>query len=319
MGTKKLLRKAMTLFRKKEVVASADPETFFSQDVAEMLINGTILNLPSRHPLLGMTKQQPYRDECISHAAKNYCRKYPGKPVYDIGANIGDSCVRISSYCSSPIYAIEPSDFFFPYLEQNAAKMPNPVHCIKAIVSSDPSPISGNLVHWGGTAYIDEFVHETSSISDLPTITMETISETPPSFIKCDTDGFDLKIISGGLGFLSANHCGLLFENTIRDHSDVEESNKILGALHEIGYSDFIVWDDPGRLMLHTKDIESLYQLNRYMYECWDGTSRFPERNAVRYICNFDILCIHRDDEELAEYIVEDHLRMVSSRRAQPD
>ena len=105
------------------------------------------LVMPSAHPLPALFKEQPYRDLFIGISAKYLGGKYPNADILDIGANIGDSAAIVATYCDNDLILVEPSPFFYRYLEQNVKNFPNRSN-IESIFISPEDTLHGQLVHW---------------------------------------------------------------------------------------------------------------------------------------------------------------------------
>ena len=106
------------------------------------------------------------------------------------------------------------------------------------------------------------------------------------ALVKIDVDGLDAKIINAALDFLADVMPVLIFEVQIRARADLESVDAVMTNLKAIGYNHFIVWDDPGRHMLSSSDIEAVADLNRYLL-----------RGAP--IPNYDVACFADRDVDV--------------------
>ena len=266
---------------------------FFEQKLVKINIGKYELDIPEAHMLIELVKTQPYRDLCVGISAKFFSENYPDSMIVDIGANIGDTAAIISTYCQNKLLLIEASDYYHEILMRNTPQLSNEL-IIKKILISDGSESSGLLYHWGGTAYFKE---EEKGVN-IKTERLCDVADDNTCLVKIDTDGYDFKIILDSINWLEKVKPGVLFENEIRNTESFENSNQVYHKLIEIGYKYFIVWDDPGFHMVSTSSLDILKNLNRYLFKVW-------EREGYKTICNYDILCIHQDDEDIYKKLCE--------------
>jgi FkbM family methyltransferase len=250
---------------------------------------------PRDHPIISILKRQPYRDLCIGITAKFIADKYPKGVIVDIGANIGDTAAIIASYASNKLILIEASDFFQKFLVENVRKLPNDVSIIHSFIG-DGSPSSGGLVHWGGTAY---FGRSGGQDAEIQTRRLQDVVGEDVCFIKVDTDGFDAKIINSSLEYLSRNRPALIFENQVTNASELAIADTLCANLVNVGYSHFIIWDDPGFYITSTSSLSVLKDFNRYLFKMWSS------KDAVKSVSNFDVLCLGEKDIEIFELVRE--------------
>ena len=98
-------------FRKIRILFKIDQKT---------LINGQELVLPPGHLLTLYNYIYPKYDKFISELVVNINEN---ESVIDIGANVGDTLVRLIDSNSKPnYYSIEADEFFFKYLKKKQGK-----------------------------------------------------------------------------------------------------------------------------------------------------------------------------------------------------
>ncbi len=248
------------------------------------------LEAPEKHALVALLKEQPYRDLCVGVTARCIARKYPGASFVDIGANIGDTAAMMASHARNRLILVEGSDYFFKFLERNARRLPNDVAIIKALIS-DGRDVTGDFHHWGGTS---SFVEESTGRARTATRRLADVADAQTRFVKTDTDGFDFKILRSSIEWLAEHKPAILFEDQIRTRDDLAEADDLLARLTAIGFNHFVVWDDPGFHMVSTSDPRVLEDLHRYLFNVWQQEGR-------KSICNYDVLCLHRDDFDVFE------------------
>jgi FkbM family methyltransferase len=252
------------------------------------------LQAPKNHQLLSLIKTQPLRDQCVGITAKYVTAKYPEASIVDIGANIGDTAAHIATYTSNKLILVEASDYFFEILSRNAKLFPNEV-ILKRTMISNGGEVRGSLHFRGGTAYFEE---RSDGQSQLQTERLCDVADKNTRFVKTDTDGYDVKILSDSLEWISTALPAILFENQLRTDEELIAVNGLFDALKKIGYEHFLVFDDPGYLVLSTDDIGILKNLNSYLLQ--------RSKNKFSHgLNNFDIVCFHRDDEDISRQVHE--------------
>jgi FkbM family methyltransferase len=212
--------------------------------------------------------------------------------VLDIGANVGDSAAYIATYCDNDLILVEPSSFFGRYLEKNVRRFPNK-STVEPVLISPEDTLHGRLVHWGGTAYLESGVQ----FSELKTKKLSSFNRAI-CMVKIDTDGNDFAIINKSIDWFEKSQPGILFEHQIRSKPDLDQADATFENLMQIGYRYFVVFDDPGFMILSTSNIGILKDLNRYQYRIWS------KANARKSICNYDVLALHDRDRDVFEDIL---------------
>ena len=137
----------------REIYVKNENKLFFLQKSVKFQVGKFTIDAPKNYPLIKLIKTQPYRDLFIGISAKYISKKYPDGTIIDIGANIGETACMIASYCSNSLILVEPSNFYYTYLVKNSKTIPNKIVIVKSIIS-DGNDIIGELLHWGGTAFI---------------------------------------------------------------------------------------------------------------------------------------------------------------------
>jgi FkbM family methyltransferase len=246
------------------------------------------LTVPESHVLVTHRTVQPFRDLCVGIAAQHISRKYPVGTFVDVGANVGDTAAMMATHADNPLILVEPSDYFFDLLARNVAQLPN-VRRLKKVLVANGGSIAGDFEHRSGTASFR--ADESGSVRTM-TERLSRICDDTTCFIKLDTDGYDFLILRDSMDFLASQRPAILFENQIRTVEDLDASNQVLAALSKVGYSGFVVWDDPGFHLVSTTEIEVLQDLNSYLFNVWTHPGH-------RSICNYDVLCLHDRDVDL--------------------
>jgi len=266
---------------------------YFSQPLTKVKCGDYYIEAPKNHILTGLNDAFYLRDLCVGITAKYIAEKYEKCSMIDIGANIGDTAALISTYApSAKLILVEASDYFFKLLEKNTSQLPNEVALKKTLVW-DGSEIEGGFTHWGGTA---SFVEGYTKKYKMQTTRLSDIADANTRFVKSDTDGYDFKILSNSIDWLASSSAAVLYENQIGSKNDLEQSDNLCDALFGKGYTNFIVWDDAGFLLLasgaDSNSVNEVKDLNSYLYKTF-------QHNDTKTIANFDVLGLHKNDHDI--------------------
>ena len=116
------------------------------------------------------------------------------------------------------------------------------------------------------------------------------------SFLKCDAEGFDIRVLHGAEGLLTKQQPVVLFEYN-RNAMDAcgEEGLRAFDLLRRLGYERLFFYDAFGRLLLTTSvgETELIRDLDGYLA----GTNR-----SVIY---YDILAFHSRHDAMAHQFLE--------------
>ena len=189
------------------------------------------------------------------------------KTIVDVGANIGDTAIAMLQHCGNHIICVEPSDVFFPYLEENVMSLRHEdsrrVKTIKKFIGT--GSLSGELSHTeGGTAKITISANDGKSMH----VPLDKIVGDSSNIIliKVDTDGFDFDVIESAPEILSASEPILLWEKGISEDFESEGFHGRCSMLEKKGYGHIYIFDNLGNLMAEESDFGTLRGFNRYLY-----------------------------------------------------
>jgi len=272
---------------------------FAAQVPVEFAIANYPLTLPSRHPLLDLLNPksrnyQPYREGGLIRLSQALAQLGRSGTAIDIGANVGDSCAIIHKLSGLPILCVEPSEFFFPYLEANIRRhFAARASARRAFVLAAPGAAPPGLYHSGGSA----FAVAGAGTESCATLAMaELLTQAGgTALLKIDVDGMDLELVSAALE--TAPRFPIYFELELKGET-LEENRAIATRAQTLfaqaaaaGYATAWLWDDPGRFYgrLATSDTAALANALNYM-------AHFHSRP----VWGFDVCLLHRDDAALA-------------------
>jgi FkbM family methyltransferase len=277
---------------------------FADQVAVEFVFCDYPLRIPSQHVLAGFfdprsPMYQPYRETGLVKIATAMRRLGRTGTAIDIGANVGDTCAILHRHCDLKILSIDASDFFFPYLAGNIARLfADRASARQAFVLASRSQAPQGLYHWGGTAKAVDapFTESCGSIAiaDL----LAEVGDT--ALLKIDVDGFDIEIVSGALAegnrtgavrfpiFFELEFRGDTYEQ-IRTHA--EAMVDCFAQARKAGYASAFVWDDPGRFVgrLDLDNSAGIVNAINYM-------GHFRHRSIYGY----DVCLVHESDEAFA-------------------
>ena len=189
----------------------------------------------------------------------------PGSVAIDVGTSYGDEVIELSDLVgpTGRVYALEPCPSYFPALERTVSlnHLTN-VICInkaagaRAGFIAPKENVQGGTMHYlkGRDArYQDHTIAGAMECMTLDSL-IEEIGDKKLSFIKIDTDGFEVEVIEGSLALLKRHpKCKLVVEFMAgTDYSGVRDSDvfrlyrnlgfkvhKIQMSYQEIGEKDY--------------------------------------------------------------------------------
>lgn len=268
------------------------------------------LLMPEDHKLDLYQRQFGLYDRALAEIARAVAGKYPGAPVIDIGANIGDSAALICRYQDLPVLCIEGNPTFLAYLRRNLAHLPGCVEIAETLIGSALGAIAAGTMHTGdGTARID-IDTATHAEDGIPIEPLGSLLHRHPRYssarlMKCDTDGNDFDIILSSKDLLASLLPVLFFEfdPTIRK-SGIRQGIAAISALEEIGYRRFLVYDNFGNMMrpVEGNAAQEFKDLSRYL---------LSHVFTGRQIFYLDVCAFTAADMDLADTIYTDHCRVV--------
>lgn len=221
-------------------------------------------------------------------------QKYPDLGVIDVGANFGDTAAVVKTAGDVPIFCIEGDPGVFRVLEQNMRQFGNVVtrHLLLGEQVEQLSVVfkkegwNLTLVPQGGTS------STTISLVTLDECTRELADLDRYRILKVDVEGFDCRVIRGGMRYIERVRPVILTEYNRENMDDIGEPGfDTLMRLRDAGYSRAVYFDQSGRMLLATSMDE--VELMRDVHDYADG------RNASIYYV--DLCLFHADDADLAD------------------
>ncbi|MCU0371683.1 MAG: FkbM family methyltransferase [Ignavibacteria bacterium] len=225
------------------------------------------IEIPPDFALPRYQKANRLYDRFLPVLVKNIDTENKNKIIIDVGANIGDTVIALLQNSDNPVICIEPSDFFFPYLERNLKAVPSSVSSrvktIKKLVGT--GLISGTLDHTDGrTATLK--VDESQEVSTHVALDKLIDDKSDVILLKVDTDGFDFDVINSAEGILSESNPLLFWENEITEEFQLKGFNKVYELLRVKGYKYVYIFDNYGNLITESEGFDILKNINSYAY-----------------------------------------------------
>ena len=225
--------------------------------------------------------------------------------IIDIGANIGDTATLISDKISgASILCIEGDQKFLPFLYYNTKKINNnviyiePKYCVDTLENNKL-----NVENKNGTANL--YTSENNvieNIDSLDNIINKNIQFRKANLLKIDTDGFEITLLKGAKKLLEQKHPLIFFEFFPEGYiSNNQNPIDLIVLLNSYGYNKALFYDNFGNIkgIYNFTDIE---EIKKNINEI--------DNNKIYY---YDVLCVHRTDEEKYMYILKNEMERKNS------
>jgi FkbM family methyltransferase len=239
-------------------------------------------------------------DTALAQIASVLRAKYPALHAIDIGANFGDTAAVIRESAEIPVLCIEGDPVLLPLLKENAARLGPGVVIEPSFVGPNGTAANLDLADDLGrnTCLIEAIDAEGSvKLRELQTILADHPEFGDAKLLKIDTEGFDFDIIRQSLGFIQRSKPVVFFEYA--PHFRPGEPGcglETIQALVNVGYSDFIYYDNFGNFLLHCDSS------NQIMFSDLDEYLASNRRHGVA-VFYFDICALHKEDADLLSNI----------------
>jgi FkbM family methyltransferase len=213
--------------------------------------------------------------------------------MIDIGANCGDSVALAKSGGPISVLCIEGDPLVCELLRRNVAQFTE-VTARKVMLGERVGVVAAEVIKVGWNSTL-----VTTNVTNPQQIALETLDRVVSDwealsrlrFIKCDAEGFDVRILLGAENTLAERRPVLLFEYN-RDAMELtdEPGFRVFAYLRRLGYARILVYDAAGRFLCAStlKDTSLLCDLHEYA----DG------HNGILYY--YDVIVFHSCDEDLA-------------------
>jgi hypothetical protein len=247
--------------------------------------------IPAQHALPIYKKFHKNYDRFLPHLVKYF--KSAKYTVVDIGANIGDSLAgMIEKNSKLNFICIEADNIFYDYLKKNLQIIKKniknaKVKIIKEFIGKDITNVF--LKGKDGTKKAEISING-GGIKCLP---LDKILSNTNNIrlIKTDTDGFDYDVLNSSISTIKKNKPLIFFEYQFENKYKIYSYLKTFKQLEKIGYSDWVIFDNYGTIILRTNELKIIKQLTNYI-------NLQNNLSATRTIYYFDILtCVNKDSK----------------------
>lgn len=254
------------------------------------------LHLPASHQVLEYKRSYHLYDTALSKIAAVIREKYPDIHAIDIGANVGDTAALIRESAEIPVLCIEGDPLALPFLKENALGLGAGIEIEPSFVGVGGMTVDlGSASNLGFNASLVAGRGKQGSVRLHP---LSAILEAHPRFgrsklLKTDTEGFDFEILRHSMSFIREVKPVIFLEYAPQFRPDEPLGGiRMLKQLIEVGYSDFIYYDNFGNLLtcVEAKDERILEDFDAYL------ASNIRHGIAIHY---FDICALHQEDADL--------------------
>ncbi len=253
----------------------------------DMYINGT-------HALPRYLKNNPHYSANLPRLAAHLKNSYPDLRLIDIGANVGDTLALVKTKCDIPIVSIEGDAEYFSILQKNKDLFKN-VDIYKLLLDEKVHVSNTEIKSGDGTAHVSATDTSFLEFTTLDTFLNHHSQFKKSKLLKIDTDGYDLKIIRGGMNYIKTTKPVVFFEFDRFFLSKIGDNGiSTLSSLRDAGYSTIVFYDNSGRLLisLSLQEISIIQQLYQYTYK---------KKGAFPY---YDVVVFHELDKKSAESFI---------------
>jgi hypothetical protein len=278
--------------------------SYFPQEF-DYTINGLVLKLPMGHRLPAYQAKFSKYDKFLPFIAKRLASE---SGVLDIGANCGDTLAAMVPVAPGLRYhAVEPSDNYYKYLEQNIETMRKAFPLVSLSYTKN---LIGNadglyaLIEKDGTATAvkvqkqDNVTEKNPKILDKTSLTQLVKSQDSQfrlKLLKTDTDGMDWDVINSGLEIIKDAQPIIFFECDPQDDDAFSAYQSTLGKINDLGYHHFYVFDNYGEYVCSLNRVSTLVDFMRYCHT-----------QAQRTIHYIDVVACVATDAALVESAISE-------------
>lgn len=260
---------------------------------------GVSIVLPPDHLLPLFQLEHPMHERLIPLVA-GYLE--PGELVIDVGANCGDSMALMHEQNPDLRYVcIEPDHVFLRYLHRNIKRINESGSKVDAVPFQC---LVGSEVNWAtlsGRGGTKSMILAPEGDNSLESRTLDSVCDeldvSKVRFIKSDVDGFDYDVLNSAVGIIEQNRPVLFFEAQINNQAQLNGFEDCFNMQVDLGYAQWLVFDNFGNLVLKTNSVIDLMQLLNYVWRQSFGVS-------TRTIYYVDILAVVERDYSVVEHVL---------------
>ncbi len=228
----------------------------------------------------------------LSRVVKQYFENYSSLKVIDIGANIGDTICLIKTDGDVPVLAIEGDSSILKLLKKNILQF-NEIQIVDQFLSDNVEDIVVSTEKEShNMTLVPTKNGQIVKFTTIDSLFVNRIITENHKIIKVDTEGFDLKILRGGLQYLKTVNPIIYFEYNLHCLLNIEKNpENFIEELVKIGYCKFLIYESDGNFLF------TINENTITIFKELDGYLRLL-KSKIYYI---DILAFNKIDLEFAE------------------
>ncbi|MDB6139945.1 MAG: methyltransferase, FkbM family [Verrucomicrobiaceae bacterium] len=243
--------------------------------------------------LIKSYRHYPLTNRVIARLVAAVAKQQPSLSMIDVGANCGDSTAIAKTAHDLPVLCIEPDEHLYGQLQDNLRQFTN-VTAVRQYLGERAGAERFDVAKAGWNNTLVQ-----SPAGTAAPIAFKTLDETAQSwphlaqlrFLKCDTEGFDVRVLHGARDLLAGQQPVVLFEYNRDSMAGCgEDGLRVFAFLEELGYGPVLFYDAFGRF-LAAADVRQ-GDLLRDLHDYVEGL-----KGPVLY---YDVLAFARKDEALA-------------------
>lgn len=226
--------------------------------------------------------------------------KYPDLAVIDVGANFGDTAAITKLGADIPVLCLEGDPRAYALLTQNIRQLSG-VTARNVLLGErvEEMSVSFQKEGWNLTVVPQDGAAAHGGAAPATKVSITTLDECTRDLpdvqryrvLKVDAEGFDCRIIRGGLRYIERVRPVIMMEYNRENMAQIGEPGlDTLFRLRDAGYRDVLYYDQSGRLLLTTTLDQEV--LVRDLHEYADEHAR-----SIYYM---DLCLFHADDADLA-------------------
>jgi FkbM family methyltransferase len=220
-------------------------------------------------------------------------QKYPDLGLIDIGAHCGDTAAIAKSSADIPILCIEGDERVHELLIRNVKQFSG-IATRRAFLGENVEEVALSVEDESGSLMLvpNALASEAKiALTTLDACAMELPDIDRYHLMKVDTEGFDCRILRGGMGYIRRVKPIIMMEYHRKNlNRNGENGLDTLEQLRDEGYHDVLFYDNGGRL-LTTATLDQI-DLVRDLHEYADGYN-----GAIFY---YDLCIFHSRDADIA-------------------
>ncbi|MDB6118643.1 MAG: methyltransferase, FkbM family [Verrucomicrobiaceae bacterium] len=235
----------------------------------------------------------PLTNSVIARVVAAIAKDEPTLSMIDVGANCGDSTAIAKTAHDLPVLCIEPDEHLYGQLQDNLRQFSH-ITLVRQYLGEQNAVGKFDVTKTGWNNTLVSPTDGATSVIDFKTLD-ETVRDwtylNQVRFLKCDTEGFDVRVLHGARKLLTDRQPVVLFEYNRDSMTGCDEDGfRVFDYLRETGYGPVLFYDAYGRFIA-AADLGST-ELMRDFHDYAEGL-----KGKVLY---YDVLAFAKKDAALA-------------------